>query len=99
MASAAQLLLQARKRAGLSQRALARRARTSQAVIARVERGQASPTWETLERLLEAAGLSLRASVEPPVTKGSHMIGEVPRILRMTPEDRLPPGGNTQPDS
>ena len=89
MATTAVLLRQARTRARLSQRELARRAGTSQSVIARIERGQASPTWETLERLLAAAGLSLEAWVEPQVTQDSHMIGEVPRILRMTPEDRL----------
>jgi transcriptional regulator with XRE-family HTH domain len=83
------LLAEARRRAGLSQRALARRARTAQSVIARIERGQTSPTWETLERLLKAADFELRAEVEPRVVVGSHMLSEVPAILRMTPEQRL----------
>jgi len=89
MTTAATLLRQARARAGLSQRALARRAGTAQSVIARIERGQTSPTWETLERLLAAAGVALRPELEAPVVVGSHMLAEVPGILRMTPEQRL----------
>lgn len=89
MSSAAEVLRQARARAGLSQRELAARAGTTQSVVARIEKGQTSPTWETLERLLAAAGVTLQAAVEPQLTSGSHMIGEVPRILRMTPEDRF----------
>jgi len=75
--------------AGLSQRELARRAGTAQSVIARIERGLTSPTWETLERLLAAAGVELHPQLEPPVVVGSHMLAEVPGILRMTPEQRL----------
>ena len=89
MPTAAALLRQARSRAGLSQRALARRAGTAQSVIARIERGLTSPTWDTLERLLEAANFEVRAQVEPRVVVGSHMLDDVPRILRMTPEQRL----------
>lgn len=85
----AKLLRQARRRAGLSQRALAQRAGTAQSVIARIERGQTSPTWDTLERLLKAADFDVRAQIEPRVVVGSHMLEDVPRILRMTPEDRL----------
>jgi transcriptional regulator with XRE-family HTH domain len=87
--SPATLLRQARQRAGLSQRALAQRARTAQSVIARIERGLTSPTWDTLERLLEAANFEVRAQIEPRVVVGSHMLAEVPGILRMTPEQRL----------
>ncbi|MEX2155301.1 MAG: helix-turn-helix transcriptional regulator [Gemmatimonadales bacterium] len=89
MSTAATLLRQARTRAGLSQRVLARRAGTAQSVVARIEAGQTSPTWETLERLLAAAGVELRAQIEPRVVVGSHMLDDVPRILEMTPEQRL----------
>jgi transcriptional regulator with XRE-family HTH domain len=89
MTTAATLLRQARTRAGLSQRALARRAGTAQSVIARIESGQTSPTWETLERLLDAANVDLRAQLEPRVVVGSHMLDDVAGILRMTPEQRL----------
>jgi len=89
MTSAAEILLQARTRAGLSQRALARRAGTAQSVIARIEQGRTSPTWETLQRLLAALDLEVNAQLEPRVVVGSHMLAEVPGILRMTPEQRL----------
>jgi transcriptional regulator with XRE-family HTH domain len=57
---AVELLQNARTRAGLSQRELARRAGTSQAMVARIERGQQSPSLATLERLVTACGLELR---------------------------------------
>jgi len=57
----AAILRDARLRAGLTQRELARRARTAQSVVARIELGEASPTWHTLTRLLAAAGFDLDA--------------------------------------
>src|SRR3989442_9402300 len=89
MATAATPPRQARTRAGPSQPPLARRAGTAQSVIARIEKGQTSPTWETLERLLEAANLDIHAQLEPRVVVGSHMLAEVAGIMRMTPEQRL----------
>lgn len=83
------LLIEARERAGLSQRALARRARTAQSVIARIESGAANPSWQTLERLLHAAGFALSATLVPGLRGHSHMLEDVPRILRLTPEERL----------
>jgi hypothetical protein len=88
MPTAAMLLRQARTRARLSQRALARKAGTAQSVIARIEAGLTSPTWDTLERLLAAADCEVSAQVEPRVTE-SHMLNDVSSILRMTPEQRL----------
>ena len=96
MSNAATLLREARTRAGLSQRALARRAGTAQSVIARIEKGQTSPTWETLERLLDAAGVDMSAQLEPRVVVGSHMLDDVPRILALTPEVVLLGTGATQ---
>jgi transcriptional regulator with XRE-family HTH domain len=55
-----ELLKDAREHAGLSQRELARRAGTSQAMVARIERGQQSPSLATLERLVRACGRELR---------------------------------------
>ena len=59
---AAELLLETRKGAGLTQAELARRAGTSQAMVARYETGVASPTVRTLRRLLRAAGRELEMS-------------------------------------
>lgn len=59
------LLRDARQRAGLSQRDLAKRARTAQSVVARVERGQTSPSLDTLTRLLQAAGFDYKPAMTP----------------------------------
>ena len=61
----AQLLLEARSRAGMSQRELADRAQTSQSVVARIEGGQSSPSVGTLSRLLAAAGFAYRPALSP----------------------------------
>jgi uncharacterized protein len=61
----ASLLRTARERSGLTQRALADRAGTSQSVIARIERGQSSPTVATLNRLLEATGHRIEPRLVP----------------------------------
>ena len=55
-----ELLRNARDHAGLTQRELARGAGTSQAMVARIERGQQSPSIATLDRLVRACGLDLR---------------------------------------
>jgi transcriptional regulator with XRE-family HTH domain len=86
---AAGLLREARTRAGLTQRDLAKRARTAQSVIARIERGQSDPSWETLARLLAAAGFSLHTELTVRPTADSHMLRDVARILGLTPEERL----------
>lgn len=87
--SAARLLETARIDAGLSQRELARRAGTAQSVIARIEAGLASPRWTTLTSLLSAAGFELRAQLEPVSVPDTHMLADVPRILSLSPEDRI----------
>ena len=61
--SPGELVASVRNRHGLSQRALAIRASTSQAWISRVERGEVSPTVKSLERLLLVMGEELVLSV------------------------------------
>jgi transcriptional regulator with XRE-family HTH domain len=85
----ARLLRLARSRAGLSQRELARRADTVQSVVARIERGQVSPAADTLERLVREAGFRLSVELVPRREPASHMLADVPRILSLTPEQRL----------
>jgi transcriptional regulator with XRE-family HTH domain len=85
----ARLLHEARTRAGLSQRELARRAGTAQSVVARIEGGEASPSAATLRRLVNTAGCELVADLLPLPVPGSHMLEDVARILRLTPEERL----------
>ena len=88
MLDASKLLQTARERAGLTQRQLAKKARTAQSVVARIELSETSPSWSTLARLLKAAGFSLsaglrRISVDPQV------LDDVPRILALSAEERL----------
>jgi transcriptional regulator with XRE-family HTH domain len=52
----ADLIVDARVRAGLTQAEVARRARTSQARISELERGEANPTVDTLARVAGALG-------------------------------------------
>ncbi len=85
----ARLVRAARQRAKLTQRELARRAGTSQSVVARTERGQVSPGAETLERLLREAGFELRVELRARRRPANHMLADVARILRLTPEERL----------
>ncbi|HXK59956.1 MAG TPA: helix-turn-helix transcriptional regulator [Acidobacteriota bacterium] len=86
---AGRLLREARKRAGLTQRELARRAGTAQSVIARIERNQSSPTWQTLLNLIAIVGFELDCRLVPRPAAESHMLEDVARILSLTPEDRL----------
>jgi transcriptional regulator with XRE-family HTH domain len=60
---AGSLIREARSRHGVSQETLARRARTTQKQISRIEGGEVSPSVSTLSRLLAAMGerLELRA--------------------------------------
>lgn len=88
------LVAEARSRAGCTQRELARRAGTSQSVVARIEAGQTQPGSETLRRLLAAAGFELRAELVPLPVDETHMLEDVARILTLTPEQRLREVGN-----
>lgn len=85
----ARLLQEARRRSGLSQRRLAKRAATSQSVIARIESGATHPSDTTLRRLLTAAGFEVVAELVPHPVIDSHMLADVGRILRLSAEDRL----------
>ena len=58
-------LIQARTRAGLSQTQLARRMKTSQSYVARIESGQVKPSADALERFARATGFRLKISFEP----------------------------------
>jgi transcriptional regulator with XRE-family HTH domain len=63
--TAARMLREARRTAGLTQRALAARAGTSQAAVADYEAGRKVPGVTTLERLLGACGAELRMARVP----------------------------------
>lgn len=59
MISAASLVRSARRRAGLTQRELAKRARIPQPTIAAIEAGRQDPRYATLSKLLRGCGYEL----------------------------------------
>ncbi len=58
-------------------------------MVARIELDETSPTWETLTRLIAAAGFQLDTDLSIAPVDRSHMLDDVARILALTPEERL----------
>lgn len=85
--SAANLIRSRRRRHGISQRSLALRAGTDQAAISRIERGEVSPSVETVERLLGAMGERLELQAEP--FERRHDPLHLRAALRRSPAERL----------
>ena len=83
---AARAVRYARRRAGLTQRALAAKAGVPQPAIARIERGVVSPRLDTLLPLLEAAGFTLE--VAPVIGQGVDRT-LIRAALELSPEDRI----------
>jgi transcriptional regulator with XRE-family HTH domain len=82
----ARSLREARVAARMTQRDLARAARTPQSTIARIERGQLVPRIDTLDRLMRTAGYELKSEPRPGFGVDRTLIA---RQLRLTPEERL----------
>jgi transcriptional regulator with XRE-family HTH domain len=85
MRSAA-LIIEARKRAGLTQADLARRLGTHQPVIARWEAGRSQPDLGTLQRIIRAAGFELAIGITPA---DDHDTALIRRELALLPHRRL----------
>lgn len=81
------MVRKARERHGLSQRVLALRAGTDQAAISRIERGEISPSLETIERLLAALGEQL--ALDPRPLERDYDPLHMRATLRRSPEERL----------
>lgn len=82
-----ELIRTTRLRLGLSQRQLALRAGTTQAVVSRIECGLVSPTFTSLRELMLAMG-------EQPILDGRRLAGRwdethMTSTLARTPEERL----------
>ncbi len=58
-------MIEARSRAGLTQEEVAKRMKTTQAVVARLEGGGSKPSTRTLEKYAKATGSRLKISFEP----------------------------------
>lgn len=85
MSASARMLRYARRRAGLTQRALAGRAGIPQETVARIERDAISPRAETLQRLLLACGFGLEVAPRPGV--GIDRSG-IAQLLAVPPGER-----------
>lgn len=85
--TAGELVRDARRRHGLTQRQLAARARTSQAAISRIERGLVSPTVATLAQLLDLMGEELELSAAP-IDYG-HDVTLLRQNLGLGPQERI----------
>src|SRR5262245_42549620 len=70
--SPAELISQARQRHGLSQRALALRAGTTQSWVSAIERGRVQPSVELLQRLLLVMGEELVLESRPLASDADH---------------------------
>jgi transcriptional regulator with XRE-family HTH domain len=64
-------LIDARMSAGLTQAQLAKRMKTTQSVIARLESGHAQPSTRTLAKLAAATGTKLKIVFEPASRRAS----------------------------
>jgi transcriptional regulator with XRE-family HTH domain len=80
------VLQEARRRAGLTQHALALRAGKPQSTIAKIERGRREPSLSTLSDLVAAAGFELRIQLVP---RDDHDIALIDAMLTLTPEERV----------
>ena len=65
----ARALIEARTAAGLSQSQLARRMKTSQSYVARIEGGKVRPSTDALERVAQATRTRLRIIFEPEAAR------------------------------
>lgn len=63
------MLNEIRERQGLSQRALAKKAKMSQTYLCNVETGKADPSLSTLTRLAKALGVTVSELVKEPTSK------------------------------
>lgn len=82
----ANLLKEARKRAGLSQTELGRRSGRTQSAIARWERGEVKPSLETLRELVGACNLYLGFDLFTP---DDSYVWDIKQQLELKPEDRF----------
>lgn len=82
------LIREARVAAGLTQAALAERARTTQSAIARLERPGANPRLGTLEAVVRAAGGRLELGLAQAGAPGIDET-QLRERLRLSPAERL----------
>lgn len=77
---------EARRRAGLSQRALADLAGTTQSAIARLETGRTTPSFDAVLRLVRLCGFDLDVAL---VERDASDWAQARRLLPLSPAERL----------
>ena len=82
----ADLIREARLRAGLTQYELAERTGRDRSVIARWEQGAVAPSLETLVELVRACGFELPLELEPLERSGEERLR---KNARLSPERRV----------
>ena len=82
----ADLLKEARLRAGITQAELGRRVKRSQSQIARWERGDVKPSLETLRDLIRACGLELWFRM---ANYDDSYVPDILDNLKVTPAERI----------
>lgn len=80
-----ELIRAARRQAGLTQLQLARRMGTGQSVIVRWERGERSPTVDTVRRAAAICGFDLETSLVPARVDPA----AIARLRALSPTERL----------
>jgi transcriptional regulator with XRE-family HTH domain len=80
------IVREARRRSGLTQAELAERAGVPKSTVGRIESGARVPSTEMVERLVQAAGLSVSVSLAEP-DPGTDSMFE--RTMRRTHAERL----------
>jgi len=84
--TAAALLRSARASAGMTQAELANRLGSAQPSVARLERADANPTWNTLMEALRVTGHDLKLVPRRPAQLD---VGQLRERLALTPAQRL----------
>ena len=80
------LIREARRRAGLTQRELAELAGTTQSAIARLESGRSSPSFDTVRRMMRLCGFNLLVALDP---YDDSDLAQALALLRKTPDERI----------
>lgn len=82
----ADLVREARRRAGLTQRGLAERAGTTQSAIARLESGRTSPSFDSVVRLIRLCGFRLDVALD---RYDDSDIAQAEALLRLSVDERV----------
>ena len=80
------LVREARKRAGLTQRELAEKAGTTQSAIARLESGRTRPAFDDVLRLVRLCGMDLDITL---AERDDSDWAQSQRLLPLSPDERI----------